>query len=314
MVLVNLLKAAFWRWWDDNTFRLGAALAYYTTFSLAPIVLISVAIAGLVFGEGTARTQLLSEINNTLGSRVGQAIGDIAQYTQDTGTGGVATAISLVVLLFGATGVFAQLQDALNTIWGVQRRQGLGLWQSVKDRFWSFTVVLGIGFLLLVSLIFSAVLAALSRWLTPSALPGSTYLWQAVNGLLSFGLVTVLFALIYKLLPDIKIAWGDVWVGAVMTALLFTLGKYLISLYLGQSSWISAYGAAGSLIVVLLWVYYSSQIFLFGAEFTYVYASRSGKPLIPKENTEPVTEEARARQGMARQPTQANETGAVERA
>jgi membrane protein len=306
----NLLKAAFWRWWGDNTFQLGAALAYYTVFSLAPVVLIALAIAGLFFEEKTARAELLREINNnnTVGSRVGQAIGSIMEYAQDKGTGKFATAVSLVILFFGATSVFAQLQDALNTIWGVKRKQGTGWWTTLRDRFWSFTVVLGIGFLLLVSLVLSAALSALAGLVTRFDLPGGVYLWQGLNWLVSFGLITLLFAMIYKLLPDAKIEWGDVWVGAAVTALLFALGKYLMGLYLGRSSWISAYGAAGSLIVVLIWVYYSSQIFLFGAEFTYVYASGTSKPLVPKENAEAATDEARARQEMNGKPAARSST------
>ncbi|HZZ77403.1 MAG TPA: YihY/virulence factor BrkB family protein [Gemmataceae bacterium] len=285
----GLLKAAFLRWWAGNTFLLGAALAYYTVFALAPVVLIALAMAGLFFDKRAARTGLLQEINYTVGDRVGVAIGSVIDDSSDTDTGVFATIVAVVMLCFGATSVFAQLQDALNTIWGVQRKEGIAWWIAVKDRFWSFTIVLAFGFLLLVSLVFSAVLAALAKFVEPSALPGGTYLWQALNWLISFGLITLLFALIYKLLPDTKIDWSDVWVGAAVTALLFDLGKYLIGMYLGRSSWISSYGAAGSLVVILLWVYYSSQIFLFGAEFTYVYAHHEGKQVIPKENAEPAT-------------------------
>jgi membrane protein len=296
----ELLRAAFWRWYADNTFRLGAALAYYTVFSLAPIILIVVGIAGLVFGEEAARARLLEEIDNTVGSQVGEAIAATSQHIQDTESGLWATIISVVMLFFGATGVFAQLQDALNVIWGVKPREDRTWFDSVKDRFWSFSVVLGIGFLLLVSLVISTLLSALTRFVTPTMIPGNIYVWQVLNWLVSFGVVTLLFAMIFKLLPDAKIEWREVWVGAAVTAALFAIGRYLIGLYLGQSAWISGYGAAGSLVVILLWVYYSSQILLFGAEFTYVYANRDGKPLVLKETAEPVTEEARARQGMPR--------------
>jgi YihY family inner membrane protein len=231
---------------------------------------------------------------------VGDAIGSVTDYARKGGGGSLATLFGMTILFFGATSVFAQLQDALNTIWGVKPADETTWTSAIKDRLWSFAVVLGIGFLLLVSLVLSAALAAAAQFLTPSTLPGGAYLWQALNWFVSFGLVALLFALIYKLLPDAQIEWSDVWVGAAVTALLFACGKYLIGLYLGRSTWISAYGAAGSLVVVLLWVYYSSQIFLFGAEFTYVYANQAGKPLRPKRNAEPVTEEARARQGMAR--------------
>jgi membrane protein len=239
---------------------------------------------------------LLREINSTVGDQVGKAIESVIDGAQDKNTGVFATIIAIVMLVLGASSVFAQLQEALNTIWGVQRKSGMGWWTTLTDRFWSFTIVLALGFLLLVSLVLSATLAAAAKLLEPSDVPGSTYLWQALNWLVSFGLITLLFALIYKLLPDTKIEWSDVWVGAAVTALLFDIGKYLIGMYLGRSSWISAYGAAGSLVIILLWVYYSSQIFLFGAEFTYVYAEHKGRPLVPKENAEPATEEARARQ------------------
>jgi YihY family inner membrane protein len=302
--IFRLLKTAGTRWWGDNTFQLGAALAYYTIFSLAPVVLIALSVAGLFFEKTTVQAELLRDINNTVGSRVGQAIESIAHYTQDTGTGALATVIGVVVLFFGATSVFAQLQDALNTIWGVKPKEGIGWLKTIKSRFWSFAIVLGIGFLLLVSLILSAVLAGIARFLTPSALPGGAWLWQSLNGLVSFGLITWLFALIYKLLPDAKVEWGDVWVGAAVTALLFVVGKYLIGLYLGRSSWISAYGAAGSLVVVLLWVYYASQIFLFGAEFTYVYANQSGKPLVPKEDAQAVKVEGSVRPESSPPPAQ----------
>jgi membrane protein len=292
----GLLKDTFWRWWNGNTFLLGAALAYYTVFALAPVVVIALAIAGVFFDKQSAHTGLLREINNTVGDQVGKAIASVIDDTQDGSTGVLATIVAIVMLILGASSVFVQLQEALNTIWGVQRKAGTGWWTTLTDRFWSFTIVLVLGFLLLVSLVLSAGLAALAKLLEPSDLPGSTYLWQALNWLISFGLITLLFALIYKLLPDTQIDWSDVWVGAAVTALLFDIGKYLIGMYLGRSSWISAYGAAGSLVIILLWVYYSSQIFLFGAEFTYVFANHKGKPLIPKENAEPATQEARDRQ------------------
>lgn len=294
----RLIKATFWRWVGDNTFRLGAALAYYTVFSLAPIVLIALAVASLFFDQEAARAGMLREIDNTVGPRVGEAIRSILQYTDDPATGIWATILGIVIVVFGATSVFAQLQDALNTIWGVERDPSVGWFQTVKDRFLSFAVVLAIGFLLLVSLVVSAVLAAVSHYFDPTSLPGGTYAWQVLNWLVSFGLVAGLFALIFKLLPDVEIEWRDVWIGAIVTAILFAVGKNLIGLYIGRSSWISGYGAAGSLIVILLWVYYSSQIVLFGAEFTYVYAQEMGKPLSLKQNTRPLTMEAKERQGL----------------
>jgi membrane protein len=212
----------------------------------------------------------------------------------------VATIVGVVVLVLGASGVFAELQDSLDTIWKVTPKPGLGLWTVVQDRLLSIVVVLGTGFLLLVSLVISAALTAAENYLTPLAerLPGGPSLWAFVNRLFSLAFITLLFALIYKLLPDARIRWRDVWVGAVGSALLFTLGKWLIGLYLGQSKLTSAYGAAASVIVVLTWVYYSAQILLFGAEFTRAYARHMGSHVTPTEHAEPVTVAVRARQGM----------------
>ncbi len=300
--IFRLVKLSCYRWWMDNTFRLGAALAFYTVFSLAPVVLLSIAIGGLLFSKEDVRKQLAAEVTDLAGPYVAHAFQDTAAAISQSGSGMVATAVSILLLLVGASSVFGQLQDALNTIWGVQTRPGSGLWNYIKDQFWSFAMVLGIGFILLVSLVVSAVLSAVSTWLEPSAMPGGVYLWHAVNWLVSLGVVTLLFAMIYKVLPAVEIAWSDVWVGSLVTALLFNLGKYLIGLYLGHSSLVSAYGAAGSLVVLLMWVYYSSQVLLLGAEFTYVYATRTGKALVPAKNAETITAEARAREGRPRHP------------
>lgn len=283
-VLLGLLKMTAREWYDDNTFLFGAALAYYTVFSLAPILIIAIAATSLAFGRQAAEDQITQEIGNVVGPTVGTAVQEVIRNAWATGSGTLATVISALVLVVGATGVFAELQESLNAIWKVQPKPGRGLWGVVRDRLLSFAVVLCIGFLLLVSLVISAGLAALNKLLTFASLPGTVYLWQAINGVFSFGLITVLFAMIYKILPDVIIDWRDVWIGAAVTALLFTAGKYLISVYLGQGGVASAYGAAGSLVVILLWVYYSSQILLFGAEFTQVYAKHIGKPLLPTRN------------------------------
>jgi membrane protein len=304
----HLLVTAFWRWWDDNTFRLGAALAYYTVFSIAPIILIAIGIASLFFDRQTAQDQIIAEISTTVGPEIGKAIGDNLNYTSSSGSTTWATIVAIIVLLVGATSVFAQLQDALNTIWGVKAKPDRPWWGALKDRFWSFTLVLGTGFLLLVSLVVSAALTAVARFIV-DGMTGAVYVGMGLNWILSLGVITLLFAMIYKVLPDVRIAWGDVWIGAFLTALLFNIGKYLISLYLGQSTWINAYGAAGSLIVILLWVYYSSQILLYGAEFTSVYANREGKRIRPIESAEAVTAEARARQGLPRHSPVAPERG-----
>jgi membrane protein len=285
-VVWDLLKQTCIEWYNDNTFTLGAALAYYTVFSIAPVLIIAIAVAGLIFSQEAAREQLTQEVSETVGQQVALALNDLIRYAQSPQQGILATIISVVVLIVGATSLFAQLQYSLNTIWNVQPKPGRGLWGVLRDRILSFTLVVSIGFLLLVSLAVSAALAALGKFLSGAGLPGGAALWQIVNAALSFGFITLLFALIYKFLPDVHIAWNDVWIGAAVTGLLFTAGKHLIALYLGQTNAVSPYGAAGSLVVVLLWVYYSSQILLLGAEFTEVYACRSGKPIVPSANAE----------------------------
>jgi membrane protein len=259
-----------------------------------------IGIAGLLFGQTQARDAILAQVQQTVGEPTASGIRDMLLAVHQSGHGTLATIVGVVVLVFGASGVFSELQDALNTIWKVTPKPGLGLWTVIRDRLLSIVVVLGTGFLLLVSLVVSAAFTAAENYLTPLAdrLPGGPSLWAYVNRLISLGFVTLLFALIYKLLPDARLRWRDVWVGAVGSALLFTLGKWLIGLYLGRSQFTSAYGAAASVIVVLTWVYYSAQILLFGAEFTRAYARHMGSHVTPTENAEPVTVAARARQGM----------------
>jgi membrane protein len=299
--IFELIKTTCLRWWEDNTFRLGAALAFYTVFSLAPLVLLTIAVGGLVFSKEAVRRQMSDELSQLAGPSVASAFQETTSAISKSGSGLLATAVSIVLLVIGATTVFGQLQDALNTIWGVKTRPEGTILAYIKDQFWSFAMVVSIGFLLLVSLVLSAILAALSRWLEPSSLPGGVVVWQVLHWLVSLGLVTLLFALIYKVLPAVELGWRDVWVGAAVTAILFNIGTYLIGLYLGRSTLVSAYGAAGSLVVILMWVYYSSQILLLGAEFTYVYATWTGKPLVPAKNAEAITEESRAREGRPRQ-------------
>lgn len=294
-----LVRKTYEEWSEHKAPRLAAALSYYTVFSLAPLLLLAIAVAALTFGKQAAQGHIVREIRGTVGQPSAQAIEDMIRHASDTGSGILATVIGLGVLLFGASGIFGQLQDALNTIWEVTPKPGRGVWSVVKDRFLSFTMVFGSSFLLLVSLVVSAALSVLNEFLTPTSLPGGGYLWQLLNQAVSFGLITLLFALTYKVLPDAQIAWKHVGVGAAVTALLFTVGKYLIGLYLGQASVTSAFGAAGSLVVILLWVYYSSLVFLFGAEFTRVYALHyCGAAGAPKANAVAVTSEALARQGM----------------
>jgi membrane protein len=255
-------------------------LAYYTVFSIVPLLIVIIALIGLFFGEDAAQSAIMGQISSLVGEQSAAAIKDMIQRAEQPSTGLVATVVAVVTLLFGASGVFGQLQDALNTVWGVEPKVGRGVWGFIKDRFLSFVAVVGTGFLLLVSLVLSSALAALGKWFS-GVLPLPEVVLQALNFMVSFVVITGLFALIFKVLPDARVAWRDVWVGAALTAALFTIGKFAIGLYLGKSNVASAYGAAGSLVIVLVWVYYSAQILLYGAEFTQVYANRLGERIVP---------------------------------
>jgi membrane protein len=281
--IFSLFKEAFQEWQQDKASLLAAALAYYTVFSITPLLVIAIAIVGAVFGQEAARGEIVTQINDLVGEEGAQAIEMALANANQPEISSVASSISVVVLLIGASGVFAQLQEALNTVWNVTAKPNVGLWNFIQKRLLSFGMVLAIGFLLLVSLIISAILSGISK-LEFNILPGLTIFWQLLNFAVSLGFITVLFALMYKYLPDVKIRWKDVWVGAIITALLFSLGKYLIGLYLGQGSLGSTYGAAGSLIVFLAWVFYSAQILLFGAELTKVYARRYGRQIRPNSH------------------------------
>ena len=289
-------------WKDDKADRLSAALAFYTILSLAPLVVIAVAVAGLAVGEEAARGQLSDQLGALMGPQAGAAVESILANAHKPATGVASTIFGAVVLLVGASGVFGELQDSLNTIWEVAPKPGRGVWGMLRDRFFSFTMVLGVGFLLLVSLLVSAGLAAAGDVLS-HALPGGDALWKVINFAVSLVVITALFALIYKVVPDVKVAWRDVWVGASVTALLFVLGKLAIGLYLGKSTVASAYGAAASIVVITIWVYYSAQILFLGAEFTQVYARLFGSRIEPSKNAVLVTKdapkEAPARQDFA---------------
>ena len=279
----RLLRDAFNNWLEDRALRMGAALAYYSVFSMAPLLLIAIGVAGQIFGRDAARAQILEEIATTVGPSARDSLEQILQKSGDKDAGVVATVIGVAMLLFGASGVFAELQDALNNIWKVKPKPGLGILAMLHDRMISFTVVLGTGFLLLVSLVLSAALAALGAWMDRTLPSGMSWLWHSLNSALSFVVVSLLFAMIFKILPDAKIGWHDVWIGAVVTAALFTVGKALIGAYLGHSGLTDAYGAAGSIVVLLTWVYYSALILLFGAEFTQVYARATRHYVPPTE-------------------------------
>ena len=296
----RLLRTTFTEWNQDKAPRLGAALAYYTIFAVAPLLLVAIAIAGLVYGEEAAQGQVARKVQDTMGRPVAEAVQDLIQNTSRSGAGPIATVIGLATLLFGAAGLFWQLQDALDTVWKVTPKPGRGILGIIRDRFISFVMVLGIGLLLLASLVVTTALVSLSRWLTLPELPGGISLWQAVHSLVSVLFLTLLFAMIYKVLPDAKIAWADVWLGSALTAVLFTIGRQLIGWYLGYAGLASAFEAAGSVVLLLFWVYYSSQIFLCGAEFTRVFANFRGSPLVPADNAVLLSREDRVRQGIPR--------------
>jgi membrane protein len=292
----SLLKVTFHDWYEDRAQRMGAALAYYTIFALTPGLVIVMALAGLLLGPG-AEGQIIEQIRELIGEQGATAIESTIRSARKETLGATGTALALIPLVFGLWGVFGELQDGLNTIWGVTPKPGRRLRDIVRERFLSFTMVVGTGFLLLVSLVLSAWLAAVSSYVG-TLLPAPAEVLEAVNFMISFGAITGSFALIFKLLPDVRVAWSDVWLGAAATSFFFTIGKLLIGLYLGKSAIASAYGAAGSLVVIVVWVYYSAQILLFGAEFTKVWTRRRGSGFVPEKTAMPVTQEARAEQGM----------------
>jgi membrane protein len=294
----SLLKRTYEEWSEDRVPRLAAALAYYTTFSLAPLLVVLIAIAGAVFGADAVRGRLDDQIRGLLGENGAQAVQDMVRSASaHPSSGTLATLFSVAALLLGATGVFGELQDSLNTIWEVKPKPGRGLRGIVQDRLLTFGMVLAVGFLLTVSLVVSALIAGLGA-LVGGRTGALAPLWQAIDVVASIAILSVLFGAMFKWLPDVEIGWRDVWVGAVATSVLFTVGKLLLGLYLGRSSTVSVYGAAGSLVVLLIWVYYSAQILFFGAELTQVYANQYGSRVVPAPNAEPVTAEARAQQGI----------------
>ena len=267
-----LLRDSIIGWLDHNASRTGAALAFYTVFSLAPILLLSIAIAGAFFGEQAARGEIFEQIRDLIGPSGATAVESIIQNASTSGSGALTTVFSVLTVIIGATTALVELKAGLDKIWDVPPEQRQGFWYFIRTRLLSVGVILALAFLLLVSLVISAGLTALEELSPGKQLFNLIYVW--LNLLFSFALVAALFATIYKVLPSVRIAWRDVTVGAVVTAALFTMGKYAIGMYLGNSGLASTYGAAGSIILLLVWVYYSAQIFLFGAEFTRAYAER----------------------------------------
>jgi membrane protein len=271
----HLMRETFRHWSADYALSMGAALAYYSFFSMAPLLLLVIAVAGLVFGQAAAQGHLMHELSGLLGQEAAAAIQAVVASVNHPAQSWVAALVSAAVVLVGATSVFAELQDALDRIWRAPPRPHVGVFALLKDRLLSFGMILGLAFLLLVSLVVSALVSALDEWWRV-AFGEWLALAQAVNVMVGFGFTTAVFAMIYKFMPRVRVAWRDVWIGAVVTALLFSVGRFFIGLYLGRSGIASTYGAAGSLVIVLVWVYYSAQAFLLGAEFTWVYACTYG--------------------------------------
>jgi membrane protein len=290
-----LTKAAASSWVDDYAQSMGAALAYYTMFSIAPFLLIVISVAGLIFGVDAAREEIASQLRALMGQQGAEAVQRLLDSASKPAENVAAAVAGIVLLLVGATSVFAELQDSLDRIWRAPKRYKMGIWTLLRARLLSFGTIAGISFLLMVSLVVSAALAALGKMWGPRFADWQT-LAAAIDFLISFALTVSVFAMIYKVMPRVKVAWADVWIGATVTALLFTIGKALIGLYIGRSGVTSGFGAAGSLVVTLLWVYYSAQIFLLGAEFTWAYALTFGSrrehklpgaaPAVPSQATD----------------------------
>ncbi|MFN8465962.1 MAG: YihY/virulence factor BrkB family protein [Caldilineaceae bacterium] len=301
----QMLKTTWKEWNEDEASLLAAALAYYTAVSIAPLLVLVVVIVGFFLGQQAAQSQLMTQLQGAMGKEGSQFLGIILQNADQPKLASAAGILSFLTLIWGSTNLFAQLQNSLNKIWNVKRKPGGGVWATIRSRLLSFTMVLGVAFMLLVSLVIGAVLTTLVDF-GHGLLPGADWIWTIVDFLVSFGVTTFLFAAIFKVLPDTDISWRDVWLGAAVTALLFTIGKYLLGLYLANAG--NAYGAVGSVVVFLLWVFYSAQILFMGAEFTQVYARLYGRGIRPDKNAmiarDPAREAARGQAGeLAKKPS-----------
>ncbi len=281
--LRRVLKETLLKWWDDNALRLSAALSYYTLFSLAPLLTIAVAIAGVVIDADTVKGELLDQFQALIGKPGAEAIANMLYSASQPVQGGIATTVSLITLMVVSMGMFSELQDALNFIWRIPGKHSAVVWRALRNRLLSFILVIGTGFLLLVSLLMNAILAAVGKFVHRT-LPGPAVIAPLIDEVASPIVITVLFAAMFKMLPEGHISWKDVWIGAIATAALFLVGKWAIGLYLGGAAMASMYGAASSLMAVLVWVYYSALIFFLGAEFTYVYAHEYGTRVAHIEN------------------------------
>ncbi len=276
----QLMREAVQESLDDNVMRLSAALSYYAVFSLAPLLLIAIAVAGAVFSEQAASGLVAAELESSIGKTAAEAVQEMLVQSQSNADNVVASIVGIVMMLVGAGGVFYQLQDALNTVWGLSAKPGLGIRGMLRDRAVSFSMVLGVGFMLLVSLILTTSLQAMNSIIS-EMIPLYPLFWSILGSVISFAVITLLFAAIFQVLPDAEVAWRDVWLGAIVTAALFTLGKFALSWYLSREATASTYGPAGALVLIMLWVYFSSIILLVGAEFTKVFARSRGHRIEP---------------------------------
>lgn len=301
--VIKLARETLRDWMEDKALRLAAALAYYSVFSIAPMLVIAVSMAGLVFGEEAVRGQLDEQLRGYIGAQATEAVQTMVQGAAKPRQGIIGATLGFVILIVGASGVFGQLKDALNTVWEVKAKKGTGIKGIVRERLLSFGMVLVIGFLLLTSLLLTTALAALNQYLG-SLLGIPAAVWAVLAFILSMAMVTTLFAFIFKVLPDANVRWRNVWIGALVTAVLFELGKFALAFYLGRESTASTYGAAASVVLLLLWVYYASCILLLGAEFTQVYSRATGHVILPTRNAEPLTPGKRAQEGLTATPNQ----------
>ncbi|MFP8967320.1 YihY/virulence factor BrkB family protein [Pokkaliibacter sp. CJK22405] len=316
--LWKILRRSAMAFIDDRAMRHSAALAYYSIFSLAPLMIIAIAVAGLIFGEDAAHGAIKEQLETTLGDQASQLIENMIASTHHVKLNGFMAVLGTGLLFFSATGVFSQLKEAMNMMWGIASKPGRGVRGALLDRSISLIMVFLIGMLLIFSLLITVIIAGLSSWLTlVMPLPG--IFWQSMNVLISLGVTTVLFALIFKVLPDANIRWMHVWIGAFVTAVLFTLGKIGLSLYLGREGTTSTYGAAGAMVLILMWVYYSACIFFFGAEVTQVYAEACGHNIhpnryaIPLEDLGEYTERLRKEKTASRQLHSKRQTAAKQK-
>jgi membrane protein len=298
-----LIRESFKEWSQDKASRMAAALAYFTIFSMAPILVIVIAIAGMFIGSNdVVRQQIIDQVETTVGAQAAGTVENLIEQAAQPSSSIWATIIGIGALLFGATGVVIQLQDSLNTIWEVKAREDQGIKGVIRNRILSFAMIIGLAFVLLVALVINTALSVVVNLLN-GILPGG-WLIQVLSFVLSLAVITLVFAMIFKILPDVEISYKDVWIGALVTAVLFMIGMQLLSLYLGSGAITNTYGAAGSLVLILVWVFYSAQILFFGAEFTQVYARRHGTQIQPSAHARPISEQERQKEGIPHRPDQ----------